>query len=377
MGVWIFLIVCILACLLIIFFDVYAVLTFKRDEINYFRYYKEIMSTVLLYLEDVEHEQGFNEERQKTLLRKLRNPIYLAAFVSVIKYLKDQSPDNVQIYLCDNFEIAYRITKIYCKRNDRQKAFFAHVIFQMYENRICESEERSENSKYVIDKLILFMQNPSIYVRENSFKALVKISKIDDILRALRVLNYSERFQNDVLIENNLKITNNNHNELVSRLMQDFDTFNEQIKLGIIKYFLELKDKNIDQSKNYPRLFQIMCDKNTSKSILYILIQYFSVFYYSEAKDFMIETLSNSNDNTARSLSAFTLQTYPSDDTGKVLVDNLKDENWYVRTSCASTLASYGTEYDSVIVGYEYLDYKDLLLYFKNVNGLKMKDQVN
>lgn len=375
MGIWIFLTVCISTCLVIMFFDLYAAISFKRDSRNYEKYYHDVKNIITQNLDDIKNNREINQKNQRILLKRMKNSVYCAAFITVIKELKESDSENIQKYLCGNFEIAYEITKNYSKKSDRKKAFFAYVIFQMYENRICGSNEGNDNTKYVIDKLILFMQNPSIYVRENSFKALVKIANIDDILRGLRVLNYSDRFQNDILIENNLKITNNDHNELICRLMIDFDTFNEQIKIGIIKYMIDLKDKNIDQSKCYPRLLQIMNDKKTSKAVLAELIQYFLVYYYADAKKILIEILTHSTDNNARALAAISLQSYPSNETWGYLVENMKDENWYVRVSCVGTLATYGTEYDNLLEEFDYLEYRSLLVYFKNIKGLKLKEQ--
>ena len=106
----------------------------------------------------------------------------------------------------------------------------------------------------------MFLDEETMYCRDNALRAIIKLGNIKNILEVLKRIKKSKYYFSVEMLYENLLEYNKEKQILAEKIWQKFDEFNENTQIAIIKFitnyklnfleeFYNLLEKNIVNNK--------------------------------------------------------------------------------------------------------------------------------
>lgn len=245
-----------------------------------------------------------------------------------------QDKKLVQKYLASVQYVFSELMPYYQKTDGIKKAYFAYII-EKY------GISKDINDNVLKNSLYIFLEDESVYCRDYSLKALIKIGNSDDIIRALKKIEETNYYYYPEMILENLKQYKGDSAQLAERLWEKFKEFDENIQISIIRY---ISEKDLDYTKTF---YKLLADEQTNSKIKVELIKYYRENIYGQVKEILIQNLNligiENKDIIIKS--AVTLQRYGGADTKEALKMLLKRKDWDIRMTASESLILIGTSY--------------------------------
>lgn len=324
----------------IIYFYMFICLTLLFFNIAYIFYMK-----IRQFVQDgrsrrweTELERIWNEEEctdqmmrqhRRRLRRKLKRTDQLIAYNNVMERCLGNG--GVSDYLKDCYEDFLALAVEYGTRSAMERAFFAYVI-SLYHPYM------GTFRKQMVNILLKYMDNATVYCRENVLHALYSIGDAVAVEHAFTFLDNRGLYHSSKLISDGLMTYRGDKEELAWRLWRNCHMWNESLVIAVIQFVTQLE---ADFSAEFFRELQ---REETSIEQRFAYIRYFQRHVKPELKGYLINCLEQyDRTNNRLAIAASTaLGSYPGEDTRQALEQALRSRNWYVRKNSALSLIHIG-----------------------------------
>ena len=253
----------------------------------------------------------------------------------LFEQLLDEQKENVRKkYLEDVKYIFYDLAIYYQKTDSVKKAYFAYIIGKYKIEDIIDKN-------IMTNTLFVFLEDGAMYCRDNSLKAIIKLGNIYYILKALKEINKDKYYYSVELLYEDLIEFNGNKQRLAEQMWQEFNEFNENTQIAIIKLISKYK---LDYSEEFYKLLE---DENTSNKIKIEVTKYYKDNIFKKVEVLLIQNTKRTGILNRELVieSAKTLSAYNSLETKETLKSLLKRNDWDIRMAASESLSILGTSY--------------------------------
>lgn len=278
-------------------------------------------------------KEGHSLKIEARVWRKLRNIKTFIHFPDAFAaYLNGSHRDKFIQVVEFNLHEWIKLGAYYSRKPSLEKAYYASVC-----NRMPVSKH--ENYHVLADLLLTYLDDPSIYCKENVLKALYHFGLAKPIVSALHHLSGTRQLHDPKLISDGLLTYSGDKTELIEQLYDELPYFQTDYQIALINFFrLEpaaeiLKD----------RLITLINDHQTNIDLTCAVLRYYTKFPVTAYQSIIIACLEGDEyeltDWEPRSVAASALVSYPSPETVEALIRSIYSKHWYVRRNSAQALA--------------------------------------
>jgi len=310
-----------------IVFNVCHVYLYNSDDGTYRRRSKSINKIVTDQILAIEKGESLSEKQIRMITRKCRNMWFLDAWDDRVTLLSKDHEKAVQQYVLIMTAMFRSLSVDMKKKPPVQQAHFAHVIWKY-------SIAKNDPGGMIISYILSLTSSPNLYCRENAMKVLYAYGNVDYILQALDKIGYGDTFHNDKLLVDGLLTFSGDHEELMSRLLEECEYQNDFLQQVILNYVRF-------QGGEYRDYFwNILQDEEEDDEIRFIAIRYFAKITDERAEKWIKNVAQHPQDQRWEyaAISAGSLGAYPGEETVEILKQCLCHGNWYIRYNAALSL---------------------------------------
>lgn len=284
--------------------------------------WKIILSKQILKL--VEGEE-IDESHKRKIEKSLKSVNQLMAYFRALNKLKKE-----KVYLQDYINTCYKsyqnLAYYYRGKDSMDKAYFAIFIAEYTPD--VKGEYRT-----IMSILSEFMEDSTIYCRENVLKALYSLGNIQAVVNALEYIEDNEMFHHPKLIADGLLSFKGNKEELALVLWEGRSKWSETMLVAIIQYITAALD-------NFRAIFyEGLQEDDIPVEARIALLRYFQKYRYDPVREFLYTYIKEDYPElNCTIVAASVLKNYPGEETIHLLKEALKNPNWYVRNNAAGSL---------------------------------------
>lgn len=264
----------------------------------------------------------------RRIRRKLSQVTHFITFHEAAQSLlaEDGKDRAVKKWFSDNTALFVELGNVYKKKSSMEKSFYAFIIGSY---SLCA--EKKED--LLINDMLLFTLEPSIYCRENALYALYNSGKTDLVVRALILMNRHHILHSRKLITDGLLSFTGNKEALAEDLWRNWEFFTPHYQIAIVDYIRMV-------SPRFGRRFLPILSSETDREVKFAIIRYYRKYRYYDAEKMLRHYVNNwcIDDWEFAAISASALENYPGEKTIRALLWGIKGDNWYVRNNSADTL---------------------------------------
>lgn len=334
MNIEVLLYVYLTVCAGMIVFNIVTAMVLRHADRRTIRVSEDFRRTVEGQLERVRQQQEMDARHRKYLSRKLRRIGNMLAFDRMLEQAYIGDPATVRRYLEQLDSVLIALTADYGGRDRIEAAYFPYMIrkYRLIAFRSFPS---------IVGTLLKMLEEPSIYCRENAMQALYTTGDADCVLRALRIVDRSDRFYHDKLLSDGLLLFAGSAKELNDQIVAGFSDFSTNMQVTLLNYLRFSTDAYREFA------YTLLCDETQDDEIRFACIRYLGKYPLEKARGLLC-TLA---DRTAAdrweyaAIASTALGAYPGDGTVERLKHNLYSPNWYIRCNAARSLNQLGITY--------------------------------
>ncbi len=267
---------------------------------------------------------------QETVLTKKGLVAFNTCYNNYIE--KNGYSDKLQAYV--DMIIDYRVIHNNHVVRERYKDSYTLYLLSLYKI----------TSKEALDYAYQCLDHSSLYSRNNALRVIQNSTDESVIIKALKALHTTKYYFNNKIIIDFLTEFKGNKSKLTEALINDMDSFNEEIKLIIIDYFTSVSDINAKS-----KIFEVL-DSDYSLEFNLAAIKYFGKVISEEAYQIIFECLDDKQWEI-RAICAKVIERYGNKRVIDKLKEKLSDKNWFVRFNSAISLINLnnGTEKEEIL----------------------------
>lgn len=262
------------------------------------------------------------------LKEKLVHIKNLLIFEEVLLSLQKENRDAIEQYCRRNACAFSTLIQHYRKKSSIQKAYFTHVLsvfpYLMH-----------DNDNMVDYAMMHFVFDSSIYCRENAMLFFYHKGIEQEVVNSLKKIDKRNLYYNAKMLADDLLQFNGSHTQLSSLLLEEFNEFSVGFQSAIIQY---IRFVGVDKKES---LYQMLLSGKYDKEVDLAMIRYFARFKFNPVLKQLLKFMEDKNSYSCeyRIVTAFALATYDKKEVRKILIESLKDHNWYVRRNAAVSLS--------------------------------------
>ncbi len=263
-----------------------------------------------------------NDDRKyrRKLFRQLTREECLLTFDSALeRNLKKEPPGTFDGYLRRYHDVISDAAMYYCRRPAMERALFSHLVSILPATVAMEYRRLGE-------LLLTYLEDSTIYCRENVLQALYKLGNDDALERALRLFQEKGWYHSSKLLADGMIQFNGDREALARRLWAG--KWDDGMRAVLIQFM-----------NNLPAdLSELVMPELSSRheEVRFAAIRYFARHVREEAAPAIREIAGQGDDTAAAAARA--LGSYPGRESKEVLVKALTSGNWYVRRNAAESL---------------------------------------
>lgn len=281
---------------------------------------------------------------KKQMKEKLTNTNQLISFVRALDILREQEED-VSRYINENYIEIQSLAHHYSKKESMDRAFFAFFISKNPPNQ--DKEYRP-----IMEILISYMEDSTVYCRENVLNALYALGNPQAVENALQVINDRQWFHHQKLLADGLMTFTGDKDELAELLWSHLRKWDKNLMIAVVQFITASSDKFKEQ------FFEVVQCIDIDIEIRIAILRYYRRHIYEPIRSLLLSYLKGEKltDETIMIIAASVLDRYPGEDTIEVLKAAIHNSNWYFRYNAASSLVSLKVDIDDL---QDVLDGKD------------------
>lgn len=316
----------IVIMLAVIFYQTYlkhVLVRQQTDKIKWMTYFQ----TNVIASED---DQAFIIDART--FRKLRQVKQLQQFTAAVAtYLKGPHQAKIQEMVNANMPSWLDLGRYYARKSSVEKAYYAALCSRLPQISLDHQDK-------LIHLLLPFLDDPSIYCKENVLKALCNFGQAEPIIETLMILSEKNYYHNQRLVSDGLLTYTGDRLELIELLYKNLFCFSTDYQVAIINYFnLEPAAEILDK-----QLITLLEQADQQVDISCAVLRYYTKHPVQDYLPIFLTWLQTSEDQNSewqsRSVAASTLARYPGPATEAALITALYSNYWYVRKNAAQAL---------------------------------------
>lgn len=316
----------IFVCIALLVFNIIYIFNSKRRS-KYSKRQIDVMGTLQKkWMSEAEKEAGLPEEEKRAIVKKLRKISWLLAFQEVLlKAEKEQSSGEMACFFRYISPVIYELAMYYQKRPVVEKSFFAY--FSSVHLAVApKSYER------LGETFLLYLENSTVYCRENVLHALYALGAEDALERAFEQFQVKGWYHQPKLISDGMAGFQGDKEKLVRRLWTKNKKWPDFINISLVQFMANQPEDFSD--------IMLPALKESPRELRFVVIRYFQRHPKEAAKEILLNILNQNEDLAIAAASA--LEKYPGEDTEAALKKGLQSTNWYVRHNAAVSLLKLG-----------------------------------
>ncbi len=358
---YLYLFVCILLIIFNVFYIFYADL--MKRSIS-----REAGTWVVSLRKELDNiETGSVSEVHLTKLKKYCvHTNGLLAYYRALESLKTEEDllPRLSLYMKGCKRVYEELALRYIDKDDTDKAFMAYFV-----SDTCHAYEDDYQRIYIILKA--YMDESSIYCRENILKALYAFGDANKLCDFLLIMDNNEMYHNRKLLTDGLCSFNGDKETLAKLLWSHKDDFSEETLLSIIGFITFVSD-------DYCSVFQHFIESKTaSLEEKLACLRYFRKHKYENIVPLLYEYMNEDvADVNISIVTASVLSAYKSDETKAVLTKALTSKNWYIRLNAANSLVDFDLSPEDIkdILSVDDRYAKEVMIYVLDERGIDVPD---
>jgi hypothetical protein len=311
----------------------------------------------------LEHTEA---EHRKYLTKKLKRLSNLVAFDRTLSTLYAEDPEKLQQYVQELSPVFIYLTLEYQKRNKVQTAYFPYIIktYRLF----C-----GQRISIVIDAMLLLVQDPVLYCRENALQALYTIGDSDSVAEAICLVDKSGFYHNKKLITDGLLSFTGDTERLGRLLWEAYPTLSTDMQVAVLDYF------RFHSGDHCQKILSLLADDQTHHETRYSCLRYFGRYPYEPAYLCLLEFAQSEEETQWEStaIAATALAAYPAEQTVETLKKLLHSRTWYVRYNASQSLSRLGIAYTDLVDIFEGKDRyaSEIMRYRFDAKNIKKKEE--
>lgn len=272
-----------------------------------------------------------NSENQKVLIERLKSTEELMAFQEVMGQVAETSPEKVREFFHRNRSVFRMLAEVYGKKSAMERAFFAYVVASFH--------PPAEEKDILPEILLSYLEDSTIYCRENVLRALYALGNGRAVERAFDQLNEHGWYHDPRLLSDGLACFTGDKEELAKQLWHNRDRWEEFLSVAVVRFAEGLSGDGLSGM-----FFEALDGGSCPLEVEFTLVRYFQRHPIFKAKQKLIQLLREEGreDHQLAIAAASVLSAYPGEDTRQALKAGLHSRNWYVRQNAARSLKHFG-----------------------------------
>ena len=263
---------------------------------------------------------------RRLLERRLRRLEELMAYHEAISPRLGQPACQAYLDAChDSFQA---LAAWYVRRPAMERAFFARLMAFYH-----PGEGRDHDQ--LIRLLLAFLEDSTVYCRENVLQALYAMGSAGGVEQALELISQRGWYHHPRLISDGLSSFRGDRAALARRLWQRCRGWEEGIQVAVVQFAAACTDALAGS------FLEALRDPETPAETRFALVRYFQHRPSPAARPVLLEAAGREGEPLAVPACA-ALARYPGGVTMEVLKGALHSRNWYVRRNAAASLAALG-----------------------------------
>ena len=284
---------------------------------------------------EIEHqmerlEKGEQVEKQhyRIMEKQLAKTEHLLSYSLALEQLKKEEDRKACLnqYIRSNQIVMQNLAVIYGRKDQMDKAYFASLLAE-YPPYV------GEEFRPVMETLLGYMEDSTVYCRENVLKACYAMGSPQAVENAFEILNENRWFHHQKLLSDGLMTFQGDKEKLAARLWSFEKKWDENLLCGIVQFITSC-------SEQYKEIFiEPIQNKNTSQEVRLAMLRYYRKHPYEPVRPFLYDFLKRGKGGENLAIvSASVLASYPGEETVEALKEALHHPNWYVRYNSAASL---------------------------------------
>lgn len=318
-------------CLCMIMINFYCALLRRGDNLEYKLKVRHFKHKMRHHLERFGQSDSEDKRHQVYLTKKLVHINLLLAFGEILEDLKNTSSTYYEVYTEKVQDIFVTLAKDYSHKKGIKKAYFAYFVAQYPFNDVVADK---------LAKILLttYIQDTSLYCRENTLSALCQFGKEAYVVKALISIDAKGYFHHEKLLVEELLSFKGDHDTLIALLWEDFSKFSLSTQLAILSY---MRMKSGQYTK---QVYDLLSDQEVDREIHLACIRYLGKYYYKPTEELLISYIEDNHKEKWEyaAIGATALMHYPSEERMDILRGALSSPVWHVRLNAAKSLVSLG-----------------------------------
>lgn len=291
------------------------------------RFWQQEIRTIM---ERYHETETIPPEHAALLKKRLTNVKWLLCYSNALQEIPQSDAKYQYIQAC--YDIIQQVGLVYISRPAMERAFFSYVVslYPPAQNR----------SRKILELLLSFMDNSTVYCRENILQAIYAIGNPIALEHVFTYMGENALYHNPKLISDGLIKFTGNKLELAHHLWAQQAHWPEWVQIAIIQ-FASLLDNSFQKE-----FLAALQSRETSNEVKFVLIRYFQKYPYEKAKEFLISSVMDA-DHSGNGIAipaCSALAAYHDASTIKALKTALYSRNWYVRKNAATALVDLGID---------------------------------
>lgn len=318
-------------CIALLVYNVIYILASKRNDRTGSRNIGRWEGMLTKAWEELELTGTLSDDHVSLLKKRLKKINQLRLFHAAIEPHLIET--TVRRYLDLNHNTFQYLASCYLQRPAMERSFFAYVISEYHPAGEGEHDQLAE-------LLLDFMQDSTVYCRENVLKALVALGYPFAIGHAFEMFSDLEIYHHPKLVSDEFMNYSGDKSNLVWYLWGRRNRFSEPLQISIVQFATQLSEEFSDE------FLKALKASTTPLEVRFTLVRYFQKYSYPEVREFLYSCAENENELAIPACAA--LSRYPGADTKEILTHALHSRNWYVRRNAARSLVTLGLSQEEI-----------------------------
>ncbi len=289
-------------------------------------------------LERIKSGINVSERHKKLLYKKLKKTSELTAFDKSLEKIYNEKNEEAVSYICEIYSVFMYLATEYQKKDEIKAAYLPYIIGKY---KILSRKDVA----FIADFMVELLTSKNVYCRENAIKAIYSMGNSEYVIRVLRIIDNKKIFHHPKLITEGLFEYSGDKSELAEKIWNVFGEFSVKMQVNILNFF------RFAGLKNDEKMYKILVDEKQDCELRYAAIRYFEKFPSDKALPIIYKFARNKEGYfwEYQAIATSALKSYPSEETEKILEENLSNSNWYVRYNSAECCEKLGYTYTDLI----------------------------
>ncbi len=321
----------IFICLALLVYNILYILFSKRRSKAQIRRGDKWFRELEAELKNLEQGGSVSPRHQRRMARKLKKIQQLMGYHNGLERGRQKYPQPIiQQYLNENDTILQSLAHAYGRRPAMERAYYAYLM-----SEFCPS-----NPEQLPRILLGYLEDSTIFCRENVLHALFSIGQAEPVEAALSLFHERSWYHNPRLISDGLAGFTGDKDMLARKLWRRCQYWNENLQVAVVQFATAVSDAFAEE------FLTALQEDTLHLEGQFALIRYFQRHSYPPAKATLLTLLKEDQGNSRGIAAASALSRYPGEDTWQALMEAVRSRNYYVRKNAAQSLVSMGATGD-------------------------------